>query len=145
MSKHVPLTKPITLVERLREMQRALEADELWDMPKSFLGEVADEIERLGSVADAEMKLREGNFAEISRLERELAEALDGCRRWSERNMQLVSEIEQLQARIDSLMLEFCPDEMSDEQRAEWGRRQICSVEPAEYHPTDSIDVPREP
>lgn len=28
------------------------------------------------------------------------------------------------QARIDSLMLEYCPNEMSPEQTAEWGRNQ---------------------
>lgn len=30
-----------------------------------------------------------------------------------------------LQAKIDALMLEYCPDEMTDEQLAEWGRHQI--------------------
>jgi hypothetical protein len=31
---------------------------------------------------------------------------------------------EALQAEIDRLMLEFCPDEMSEEQLAEWARHQ---------------------
>ena len=33
-------------------------------------------------------------------------------------------EIERLQARIDALMLEYCPDEMTPEQIAEWERHQ---------------------
>jgi hypothetical protein len=28
------------------------------------------------------------------------------------------------QAKIDSLMLEFCPDEMTEQQRAEWAKHQ---------------------
>jgi ATP-dependent protease ClpP protease subunit len=35
------------LVARLREFERALQADEMWHMPKGFLGGTADEIERL--------------------------------------------------------------------------------------------------
>lgn len=37
----------------------------------------------------------------------------------------LVKEVESLQARIDALMLEFCPDEMSPEQLEEWAKTQI--------------------
>ena len=33
--------------------------------------------------------------------------------------------IESLQARIDSLMLEYCPDEMTEEQINEWARHQV--------------------
>ena len=33
-------------------------------------------------------------------------------------------EIERLQAKIDALMLEYCPDEMTPEQVSEWGRHQ---------------------
>jgi hypothetical protein len=29
------------------------------------------------------------------------------------------------QAQIDELMLEYCPDEMTDEQRAEYARHQV--------------------
>lgn len=36
----------------------------------------------------------------------------------------LREEIEAKQARIDSLMLEFCPDEMTEEQIFEWGKHQ---------------------
>ena len=42
----------------------------------------ADEIERLQSVADAEMKLREGNFARIESLQARLVEAERDARRY---------------------------------------------------------------
>jgi hypothetical protein len=42
----------------------------------------------------------------------------------------LMSALESKQARIDALMLEFCPGEMSAEQRAEWAEHQQPSHEP---------------
>ena len=45
------------LVERLREMQRSLDSDELWDMPKDLLGSTAAAIEALAAQIDAETKL----------------------------------------------------------------------------------------
>jgi hypothetical protein len=42
-------------------------------------------------------------------------------------NLRLAS----LQARIDALMLEYCPDEMADEQRAEWARHQVPAIDAA--------------
>jgi len=35
-----------------------------------------------------------------------------------------VKEIDSLQAKIDSLMLEYCPDEMTEDQIANWGKHQ---------------------
>lgn len=35
------------------------------------------------------------------------------------------AEIAALKARIDALMLEHCPDEMTVEQRVEWGKHQV--------------------
>lgn len=32
--------------------------------------------------------------------------------------------IEELEARVDALMLEYCPDEMTDEQKARWAAHQ---------------------
>jgi hypothetical protein len=41
-----------------------------------------------------------------------------------------LDELKALQARIDGLMLEYCPDEMTPEQVEEWGRNQVrCSPE----------------
>ncbi|WP_420465557.1 hypothetical protein [Panacagrimonas sp.] len=37
---------------------------------------------------------------------------------------ELLAENERLQARVDALMLEHCPDEMTPEQVAEWGESQ---------------------
>ena len=34
------------------------------------------------------------------------------------------AELESLQCKIDALMLEYCPDEMTEEQKVEWARHQ---------------------
>ena len=34
------------------------------------------------------------------------------------------AEIERLKAKVDALMLEFCPDEMTPEQMEQWGKNQ---------------------
>lgn len=34
-------------------------------------------------------------------------------------------ERERMQARIDALMLEYCPDEMSEEQKRNWAAHQV--------------------
>lgn len=36
----------------------------------------------------------------------------------------LVKELKNSQRKIDWLMLEYCPDEMTDEQKEEWARNQ---------------------
>ena len=41
-------------------------------------------------------------------------------RGWDERNRQVMA----LQAKLDEVMLEYCPDEMTDDQKAEWARHQ---------------------
>ncbi len=41
-------------------------------------------------------------------------------RGWEERNRAVMA----LQCKLDALMLEYCPDEMTDDQEAEWARRQ---------------------
>ena len=41
-------------------------------------------------------------------------------RGWEERNRQVMA----LKCQIDALMLEYCPDEMTDDQKAEWARHQ---------------------
>jgi hypothetical protein len=42
----------------------------------------------------------------------------------------LQKEKEALQAKIDSLMLEYCPDEMTEEQFENWGKRQVPVKDP---------------
>lgn len=56
--------------------------------------------------------------AELSRLTAELAAAKRDARA--------------KQAKIDALMLEWCPDEMTPEQLEEWGNRQQVAAQPTE-------------
>lgn len=49
-------------------------------------------------------------------------------RGWNERNKMAKA----LQARIDALMLEYCPDEMTAEQLAEWAKNQKPAGEPGD-------------
>jgi hypothetical protein len=41
-----------------------------------------------------------------------------------EENERLCAQVDALQARVDALMLEFCPDEMSEEHLENWARHQ---------------------
>lgn len=43
---------------------------------------------------------------------------------WQERAEQAERRAERLQAQVDALMLEYCPDEMTPEQVEEWTRHQ---------------------
>lgn len=55
----------------------------------------------------------------------------------------LLAALDAKQAKIDALMLEFCPGEMSDEQRREWASNQR-RVDPAalrESPPADGVDA----
>lgn len=45
--------------------------------------------------------------------------------RANDRLSEAVSRIGSMQAQIDALMLEYCPDEMTPEQLAEWQRHQV--------------------
>lgn len=51
-----------------------------------------------------------------------LADALEALRN---ENVELVRQNEGKQSRIDALMLEYCPEEMTPEQKAEWARHQV--------------------
>jgi hypothetical protein len=71
----------------------------------------ADRIKQLEAVArkqkeawDQHMEVAQGNAWEIVKLER---------------------EVEAAQAKIDALMLEYCPDEMTEDQVANWERHQV--------------------
>jgi hypothetical protein len=44
--------------------------------------------------------------------------------------LSLIARIEELEAKVDSLMLEWCPDEMTPEQIEKWGSNQRpCAAE----------------
>lgn len=49
------------------------------------------------------------------------------CERFTVREAarQAADKIEELQARIDELMLEYCPEEMTAEQLEEWAKHQV--------------------
>lgn len=69
---------------------------------------------RIGLILDADHE-RIANENASNRLRAERAEA---------RVAELEREVAAKQARIDALMLEYCPDEMTPEQVAEWARHQ---------------------
>ncbi len=49
---------------------------------------------------------------------------------WQALYTALMAELDAQQAKIDALMLEFCPEDMTPEQLAEWGRHQRPVEEP---------------
>ena len=51
-------------------------------------------------------------------------EQLDAILAALRHEVELTKENRGKQAKIDALMLEYCPDEMTPEQLAEWGKRQ---------------------
>jgi hypothetical protein len=60
---------------------------------------------------------------------------------------QIADELERLQARIDELMLEHCPDEMTPDQTLKWSTQQrIVSQAGSSYEVlTVSADSPKPP
>lgn len=68
----------------------------------------------------------------IASLERELAEA-------KTRTNNFLAAVDAKQAKIDALMLEFCPGEMSAEQKADWAAAQV----PASASERAAIDQAR--
>ena len=55
----------------------------------------------------------------------ELEEQLAAC---NQSGIQLYAECQSLQAKIDNLMFEYCPGEMTPEQLEEWGINQVKST-----------------
>lgn len=60
----------------------------------------------------------------IERLRSSLQVAKENEQATHEANKRMAKELFEKQAKIDELMLEYCPDEMSSEQYAEWAKRQ---------------------
>ena len=50
----------------------------------------------------------------------------------------LLAKVDALQAKIDMLMLEWCPEEMSEEQKANWERHQV-RVSPEEQAEIEKV------
>jgi len=53
---------------------------------------------------------------------------------------QVISERDALQAKLDRLMLEYCPEDMSKEQMAEWEKHQRVVPEGWELVPVDPTE-----
>ena len=51
--------------------------------------------------------------------------AMDTYRRDQNKIAELQAQLDDKQFRIDNLMLEYCPDEMTDEQIKEWEKHQV--------------------
>ena len=74
---------------------------------------------------------READRAEVERLEKALASSCDDARKEiygccpGNKELALQAKVERLEARIDALMLEYCPDEMTAEQKANWAEHQV--------------------
>ena len=62
---------------------------------------------------------------EVERLTADLASAHEQLADQTARWAAVVNERDALRARIDALMLEYCPDEMTADQTAEWARHQV--------------------
>lgn len=96
--------------------------------------EVRDALFSVGKRCDAETF--DTLSAELLRLTRNDADAriaLDADHDWKEmyeRAKKAEAELAALQARIDALMLEFCPEDMTEEQVAAWSARQRVVDEP---------------
>ena len=68
-----------------------------------------------------------GARAEVERLRTDLEtaeRALDAQTDFRAEIERLRAQVAALQARVDALMLEFCPDEMNEEQLENWARHQ---------------------
>ncbi len=63
--------------------------------------------------------------ATVERLTADLASAHEQLADQTARWAAVVSERDALQASIDALMLEYCPDDMTPEQTKEWARHQV--------------------
>ena len=61
---------------------------------------------------------------EIRVLEQQLEVATEFCRQYQIENAQLKAKLNHLQFLLDSVMLEVCSDEMTEEQMENWKKHQ---------------------
>lgn len=72
--------------------------------------------ELIAELLDSRQPKTEREHAAVREIKRLRAESAE--------NERLRTQVAALQARLDALMLEFCPDEMSEEQIENWARYQ---------------------
>lgn len=108
-------------IERLRDNIRELENELVADV------HTCSPTCRKTPACSARADLREEN----ERLRATNKNARDAIQAGITINVELQAEVERLrtqvaalQARVDALMLEFCPDEMTEEQKETWARHQ---------------------
>jgi hypothetical protein len=70
--------------------------------------------------------------AELAAAERQRNVFAQQANEYAEEVRALRARIAELEARIDALMLEHCPDEMTPEQVAEWAKHQVPAEEAAQ-------------
>lgn len=80
---------------------------------------------KFGTLMHELMDERDRLRAEVERLTADLASAHEQLADQTARWAAVVNERDALRARIDALMLEYCPDEMTADQTAEWARHQV--------------------
>jgi len=131
----------VTPVAHFHLLERELAAlrVELAKAQRKALEDAAQECDQYGSSYFAS-KIRalidQPEVASRSRLKRIAAQKGEPMPDFSE-------ELAEVQAKIDSLMMEFCPDEMTPEQIENWGRNQRAAT-PEESAAIDQPDQPKE-
>lgn len=81
---------------------------------------------RIVDSIDAAIRERDRLRGDVAGMTEELLHvpSRDDWRELQQRAERAEAEAAALQARLDALMLEFCPDDMTGEQRAAWAARQ---------------------
>lgn len=142
--------------ERLRttSLMNTLDAlNDLYDFARQLERELADANAKLAAkpdVAGLVKRLREGDHGfdrngshsedrYVCLCEHLANEAADALLSLSAQLAEKEAECEGKQAKIDALMLEYCPNEMSAEQVARWAG---CQVGSGELLPTDAARKP---
>lgn len=111
--------------DALENMAEMFEIKALASRGSSMTEQDIDELLRLADERIAELE------REKAELEQRLSDSIATVRFFREQLRQsnaaereATMELRKKQAKIDSLMLEYCPDEMIQEQLEEWGRNQ---------------------
>lgn len=123
---------------------RMIEAEQRAERAEVRVAELEAENARLRDEAASALallaRMRAACGDDGRRMQGELEAYLRELRADAERVAALERDVARAQARIDALMLEYCPDEMTPEQVAEWSRHQ----RPVSEQEADAIDAARQ-